>query len=168
MPGWRRKEGEYRYYAAVQADVEPLPNSYRPTHPLTRDARDEMWLINKELRLLSQQEILSRRSGHAPGKGLKREQDKLIARLRELSQTRRRSGSRFEGSDQLIAATGVKSPSDDGRAADSLPHNVRDEIQLLHKELKRLERRSGRRPSWRDLKDQLRVLRQLRKLREGS
>ncbi len=88
MAKWQHKESEYRYYAAVEADVEPLPKSHRPNpHPLTNKARAEMRKINKDIREIDR---LIRRFRIPVGSKPHKKREKLIQRLKELSHEGRR------------------------------------------------------------------------------
>jgi hypothetical protein len=84
---YKAREGEYRYYAAVSADIEPLPSSYRPNpHPLCRTARKEMYDLSRKLRKLESQIEKTKRRGGVVPRGRQREHDECLARLKELSQ----------------------------------------------------------------------------------
>lgn len=89
---WHRHESEYRYYAAIEADVEPLPKSHKPNpHPLTPEARKKLRDLRRELKEVMDKEWkIQFRWRTPPSLKLKKKRLKIIRQMEEISQTGRR------------------------------------------------------------------------------
>jgi hypothetical protein len=89
----KMRESEYRYSAAVMADIEPLPKGHRPNpHPLTKQALAEVRAVQAKLKELKKQERQFRRWGQPLTKILIKRQ-KLVEQLRCISKQGRRRPS---------------------------------------------------------------------------